>query len=51
MRKETKQRMIRSLISPEHAMPFMLPEGQLTTNVDLDHFLTSVPFHALYDGA
>lgn len=51
MKKDTKREKIGSLISPEHAMPFMLPEGQLTTNIDLDHFLTLVPFHALYHGA
>lgn len=27
----------------------MLPEGELTTEIDADYFLKSVPFYCLYD--
>mmetsp|Transcript_7811 Transcript_7811/g.11368 ORF Transcript_7811/g.11368 Transcript_7811/m.11368 type:complete len:288 (+) Transcript_7811:329-1192(+) len=36
-------------IGKDQAMPFMLPDGQLTSEVDATHFLSNVPFHQLYD--
>lgn len=37
------------LVSVEQAMPFMLPNGQLSSKVDINHYLENVPFFSLYD--
>jgi hypothetical protein len=37
------------LVSKEQAMPFMLPDGELTAKVDINHYLENVPFFSLYD--
>lgn len=37
-------------VDPDHATPFMLPDGKLRSQIDPDRFLFDVPFHALYDG-
>ena len=36
-------------VEPAQAMPWLLPSGKLGTEVDLEHFLKTVPFHCLYD--
>ena len=46
-----KVQIISEFVDDEHAMPFMIPTGKLTSEIDLDHFLTRVPFHSLYDDA
>jgi hypothetical protein len=37
------------IMSKDQAMPFMLPEGELTSPIDPMYFLHEVPFHCLYD--
>lgn len=41
--------MIKAIIDPENALPFMMPEGQLTTPFEAKKFLEEVPFHCNYD--
>ena len=45
---ESKQ-ILRKYIDPEHAMPFMIPEGTLSETVDLERFREVVPFFCCYD--
>jgi CRAL/TRIO domain len=40
---------LRQLIDPEQAMPFMMPEGQLTAPVEPHIFLNHAPFYCHYD--
>ena len=40
---------LRPLISKDQAMPFMLPDGELTSEVNVDRYLEEVPFFSLYD--
>lgn len=47
--KASKQEKLGSLVSNDQAMPFMIPEGKLTTEIDTKHFLQNVPFNRLYD--
>lgn len=47
--RQGKYETIRQIIASEQAMPFMNPEGMLTSDVDVDFFLTQVPFHCTYD--
>lgn len=44
-----KHEVLASLISEDQAMPFMLPNGKLVGEVEIDRFLKDVPFHRLYD--
>ncbi|GAX24375.1 hypothetical protein FisN_4Lh498 [Fistulifera solaris] len=44
-----KHEVLASLISDDQAMPFMLPNGKLVGDVEMDRFLKTVPFHCLYD--
>jgi hypothetical protein len=44
-----KDQEIRSFLDPEQAMPFMLKDGHLTSEIDIDRLLNKVPFHSLYD--
>ena len=37
------------LIDESQAMPFLLPNGQLSSDVDMSHFLNEVPFHFNHD--
>jgi hypothetical protein len=46
---EQKERLLSEYIDPQQAMPLMLSDGQLTSEIDIDHFLNRVPFHLLYD--
>jgi hypothetical protein len=46
---EQKESLLSEYIDPQQAMPFMLSDGQLTSEIDVDHFLNRVPFHLLYD--
>jgi hypothetical protein len=46
---EQKERLLSEYIDPQQAMPLMLSDGQLTSEIDIDHFLKRVPFHLLYD--
>lgn len=45
----SKQTTLGSLISNDQAMPFMMPEGKLASEIDGEYFLKSVPFYSLYD--
>mmetsp|Transcript_8284 Transcript_8284/g.17907 ORF Transcript_8284/g.17907 Transcript_8284/m.17907 type:complete len:349 (-) Transcript_8284:74-1120(-) len=40
---------LKPLVAKEQAMPFMLPDGELTAKVDINHYLENVPFFSLYD--
>ena len=40
---------LQPLISKDQAMPFMLPDGELTSEVSVDRYLEEVPFFSLYD--
>ena len=44
-----KHETISALLEPEQAMPFLMPEGQLDSPLDVDKFLKEVPFYSLYD--
>jgi hypothetical protein len=44
-----KHEVLASLISDDQAMPFMLPNGKLAGDVEIDRFLKTVPFHCPYD--
>lgn len=44
-----KESVIGPLVGKEQAMPFMIPNGQLSASPDVDFFLQMVPFHCLYD--
>lgn len=46
---EQKEKLLSEYIDPQQAMPLMLSDGQLTSEIDIDHFLNRVPFHLLYD--
>jgi hypothetical protein len=46
---EQKERLLSEYIDPQQAMPLMLSDGQLTSEIDIDHFLNRVSFHRLYD--
>lgn len=46
---DTRDETVRAVVDPEQAMPFMLKDARLTTELDLDHQLRRVPFHVLYD--
>lgn len=46
---KSKKEKLGSLISNEQAMPFMLPEGKLTTEIDANYFMRKAPFYCLYD--
>ena len=45
---EQKQSVMEEFIEPEQAMPFMRPDGKLTDEVDVEHYLRGVPFHMTY---
>jgi hypothetical protein len=48
----TEATMISNIIDDSQAMPVLLPgKGELTSDVNIDHFLYHVPFHQLYDYA
>jgi hypothetical protein len=47
--KKAKKEKLGSLISNEQAMPFMIPEGKLSGEIDPGYFLRKVPFFKLYD--
>jgi hypothetical protein len=40
---------LNEIMSKDQAMPFMLPEGELTSPIDPMYFLHQVPYHCLYD--
>jgi hypothetical protein len=44
-----KHEIIKAIIDPEYALPFMLPEGELKTAFEGKRFLEEVPFHCNYD--
>jgi len=44
-----KDGIIGKYVAPENAMPFMLADGELVSEIDMDHYLNSVPFHCKYD--
>jgi hypothetical protein len=46
---KAKKEKLGSLISNEQAMPFMIPEGKLSSEIDPGYFLRKVPFFKLYD--
>jgi CRAL/TRIO domain len=46
---EAKHEAIRKIIDPEQAMPFMIPEGQLTAPVEPNTFFKHVPYYCHYD--
>jgi len=46
---DTRDETVRAVVDPAQAMPFMLKDAKLTTELDLDHQLRRVPFHVLYD--
>ena len=37
------------LVDKDQAPPILLPGGQLSSAVDMDYALYTLPFHALYD--
>lgn len=45
-----KLQIVGEAISEDQAMPFLLPSGKLTDEVDMDRFLEVVPFHCGYLG-
>eukprot|EP00537_Pseudo-nitzschia_pungens_P004770 CAMPEP_0172377142 /NCGR_PEP_ID=MMETSP1060-20121228/68749_1 /TAXON_ID=37318 /ORGANISM="Pseudo-nitzschia pungens, Strain cf. cingulata" /LENGTH=527 /DNA_ID=CAMNT_0013104813 /DNA_START=84 /DNA_END=1667 /DNA_ORIENTATION=- len=48
--KQSEDSILSSLIDESQAMPEMMPgQGKLTSKVDIDHYLYSVPFYRLYD--
>ena len=44
-----KESILSDVIDVEQAMPFMLADGNLTSEIEIERFLRRVPFHALYD--
>jgi len=44
-----KDEIIGKYVDQENAMPFMLANGELVSDIDMDHFLNFVPFHCKYD--
>lgn len=46
---EQKETLLSEWIDPQQAMPLMLSNGELTSEIDVNHFLNRVPFHKLYD--
>ena len=40
---------VRAVVEPRQAMPFMLKDAKLVTELNMDRQLKSVPFHELYD--
>jgi len=44
-----KVEVISKHVDASQAMPWLLPCGQLVGEVDLERYLTAVPFHSLYD--
>ncbi|KAL7578218.1 hypothetical protein ACA910_012642 [Epithemia clementina (nom. ined.)] len=45
---EQKRVVMEEFVEPEQAMPFMRPDGKLTGEVDVQHYLRGVPFHMTY---
>lgn len=45
----TREATLREIIHPDQAMPFMLSDAKLTSPIDVNHQLRSVPFYELYD--
>ena len=43
-----KIKMMSQLIDKEQAMPFMHPDGKLSSDVDMGHFLQNIPFQYDY---
>lgn len=44
-----KLEVISAHIEPEQAAPWLMPDGKLEEEVDLDRFMKVIPFHCLYD--
>lgn len=46
---EQRVELLGPLIDDTQAMPFLLPDGKLTSSIDMSHFLGEVPFHLDHD--
>jgi len=46
---DLREETVQTVVKPEQAMPFMLKNAKLTTQIDVDQQLRRVPFHELYD--
>jgi len=46
---EQREEILGPLIDEDQAMPFLLPNGKLSSDIDIMHFLNDVPFHCDYD--
>lgn len=46
---EQKEEAFLDIIDNDQAMPFLLPNGKLRDELDVDHFIHNVPFQCLYD--
>ena len=48
---QKREELMRSMVSVDQAMPFMILDGQLTSTNDIDYQIRIVPFYELYDYA
>lgn len=44
-----REESVRTVVHPDQAMPFMLPDAKLISAIDVVHLLRQVPFYELYD--
>lgn len=44
-----KKEHIHDIVGNDQAMPFLLPNGELPVDIDMNHFVRNVPFSCLYD--
>jgi hypothetical protein len=45
----TREAIVREVVDSSQAMPFMLPDAQLNSEILIERQLKEVPFHELYD--
>ena len=46
---DVRDKAVRAVVDPRQAMPFMLKDATLTSELNIDRQLRAVPFHELYD--
>lgn len=44
-----REETVRAVVDPEQAMPFMLSDAKLVTEINIDRHIKQVPFYELYD--
>lgn len=46
---DRKEETLSEWIDSDQATPLLLPDGKLSSDIDVDRFLNQVPFYRLYD--